>query len=147
MATTNSDDIELKDIEVLQKWSTKIGNHQKVPSLISYAKAFNGEEQWASSISNNAITMVNTKLELEPQDSLFDELDLTLHTLKGTGNLGFEHLRKAGPEPAYTARSPTEIVTDYLSKVYECVSRTIDVGQLNRTKTPVDLVVTVPVVR
>ena len=78
--------------------------------------------------------------------SLFDELDLTLHVLKGTGNLTFEHMRKAGPNPAYTQRPPTQIVTDYLSKISECSRKVIDIEQLVRTKTPVDIMITVPVV-
>lgn len=61
--------------------------------------------------------------------------------------LAFEHIRKAGPDPAYTCRSPTQIVTDYLTKICECARRVINVDQLVRTKTVVDIVVTVPVVR
>ncbi len=140
-------DVDLDNIEVVQDWTAAMSNQQKVRSLISYTRALNGEAQWGTDISKNATTMVNTKLELELQDSLFDELDLTLNVLRGTGNLEYERLRKAGPDPDYTCKSPTEIVTDYLSKVYECARNKIDLDALVQTKTPIDIVVTVQVVR
>ena len=146
-ATTYSDHADLKSIQVLQHWTSKMSNQQKVKSVISYAKPVQGEAQWGSDISESAITMVNTKLELEPQDTRFEELDLTLQVLKGTGNLTFEHIRKAGPDPAYTCRPPTQIVTDYLTKISECARKVPDFENLVLTKTAVDLVVTVPVVR
>ena len=125
-----------------------MSNLQKVPSVISFAVASQGEVNWGADISKDAITMVNTKLELQPQDSRFEELDLTLHVLKGTGNLSFDQVRKVGPDPPYTWRSPTEIVTTYLAKVFECAREVIpDIEQLPLTKTPVDIIVTVPVVR
>jgi hypothetical protein len=145
-AYTDSSEVNLRDIEVLQDWAPKMSNLQKVRSLISYTITSNGEAQWGTDISKNAITNVNTKLELELQPSLFDELDLTLNVLKGFGNLTFKHLRKAGADPSHTYKSPTEIVTDYLTKIYECMRNTIDVDTLEKTKTAVDIVVTVPVV-
>ena len=120
-----------------------MSNQQKVRSVISYASA---AQEWGSDISEEAITMVNTKLELEPRDTRFDELDLTLHVLRGTGFLGFEHIRKSGPNPAFTARTPVQIVTDYLTKVWECARAAIKIDQLAVTKKPVDIVITVPVV-
>jgi hypothetical protein len=145
-AYTDSGEVNLRNIEVLQDWTPKMSNLQKVRSLISYTITSNGEAQWGTDISKNAITNVNTKLELELQPSLFDELDLTLNVLKGFGNLTFKHLRKAGADPSYTCKSPTEIVTDYLTKIYECMRNTIDIDTLEKTKTAVDIVVTVPVV-
>ena len=123
-----------------------MSNQQKVRTMISYAKAENGVAQWGTDVSDNAPTMVNTKLELEPQDSRFDELDLTLHVLKGTGNLAFEHMRKAGVNPAYPWKAPRLIVADYLTKIFECARKTVGIDQLAYTRTPVDIVVTVPVV-
>lgn len=61
-----------------------MNNQQKVRSVISYAQPVQGEAQWGSDVSEKATTMVNTKLEIEPQDTRFEELDLTLHVLKGT---------------------------------------------------------------
>jgi hypothetical protein len=66
---------------------------------MSYTETAGDEAQWGTDISENAVTMVNTKLELEIQDSLFDELDLTLNVLRGTGELEFERLKQAGPNP------------------------------------------------
>lgn len=138
--------IDLDSIEVVQNWTTRMNNQDKVRSLMSYTQTANGEAQWGTDISNNAVTMVNTKLELEIQDSLFDELDLTLNVLRGTGNLEFEHLKQTGPSPDYSSKSPMEIVTDYLTKVYECACNEIDRELLEQTNTAVDIVVTVPVV-
>lgn len=124
-----------------------MSNQDKVRSLITYTVTSGDEAQWGTHISNGAVTMVNTKLELEIQDSVFDELDLTLNVLRGTGNLEFERLKAAGPNPDYTSKGPTEIVTDYLTKIYEVANNVIDRETLVQTNTPVDIVVTVPVVR
>ena len=129
-----------------------MNNHRKVRSLISYSPPVNMEVQWGSDISENAVTVVNTKLELEPRDSLLDELDLTLHVLRGTKYLAFDKLPKDGLDPEFPCKSPTEIVTDYLTKVYECAREQSGIKQLVfsgapvQSRTPVDIVVTVPVV-
>lgn len=147
IASTQSKNADLKKIQVLQEWTSKMSNQQKVRTMISYTKPLNGEAQWGTDVSDDATTMVNTKLELEPQDSRFDELDLTLALLKGTGNLSFENVRKAGPNPAYSCKTPTEIVTDYLTKVCESARKSSTIDQLVRTpNATVDIVVTVPVV-
>lgn len=122
-----------------------MSNQQKVRSVISYAQSVDGEAQWGSDISPDAITMINTKLELEPQDTRFEELDLTLQVLRGMGNLSFEHIRGAGSQPEYTCRMPDEIVRDYLTKIAQCACR--EINQVIRTNTAVDIVATVPVVR
>ena len=123
-----------------------MNNNEKVPSVKSYSAPVHGEAQWGSDISEDAITMVNQKLELEVQDSRIDELDLTLYLLKGAGLLSFEHVRKAGPDPEFTCRAPEEIVEDYLRHVFGCAYGAINATQLERTGTPIDLVVTMPVV-
>jgi hypothetical protein len=135
----------MKKIEVLQNWSSSMSNDDKVRSMYSYAKPGG---QWGSDISDDCIAMVNTKLELEPRDTRLDELEATLHLLRGTKNLSFGNIRKAGPEPAFTPNSPTRIITDYLTKIRECAchENNINISKLVTTKTPVDLVVTVPVV-
>lgn len=138
----------LGDVHVLQDWTSRMNNQAKVPSVISYVRTAKGDVQWGSDITADAVTMVNTKLELEPQATLFEELDLTLHVLKSTENLSFDHIRKVGPEPAFTSRAPAQIVTDYLTMVAKCEGKrkAINVEQLARTNTPVDIVITVPVV-
>lgn len=95
--------------------------------------------------------MVNTKLELEPQASRKDELELTWYLLKGTGNLAFEHLRKIGPNPAYSSKQPREIVEDYLARICESALkpkafRTIDLREAIESKIPLDIIITVPAV-
>lgn len=120
-----------------------MNNQHKVRSTIAYLP---NQIQWGSDISDGIPTMVNMKLELELQPSRYDELELTLHVLKGTGNLSFENVRTSGLDPGYSSKSPDKIVADYLAKVCESVRRVIDVNKLNSTKTPVDIVITVPVV-
>lgn len=124
-----------------------MNNQQKVRTMFSYGKP--GQPEWGTDVSEDAVTMVNTKLELGPRETRLDELESTLHLLRGAGGLTFENIRKCGPEPAFTPNSPTQIVTDYLTKIREsaCRQKNIDLEQLARTKTPVDLVITVPVVR
>jgi len=120
--------------------------------MISYIKSSTGETQWGSDVSDHGTAMVNTKLELEPQKSRHDELELTWYLLKGTGNLGFEHLKRIGPDPAYTSAPPSQIVRDYLSHICESACKpgsfeTVDMTRLEETGTPLDVVITVPAVR
>ena len=133
-------------VNVLQDWTPSMSNQDKVRSMYAYTAP--GEAQWGSDISDDAITFVNTKLELEPRETRLDELEATLHLVRGTKNLSFEHIRNAGPQPAFTANTPTQIITDYLTKIRECACRedNINVSKLVTTKTPVDIVITVPVV-
>lgn len=107
-----------------------------------------GQPQWGTDVSKDAVTMINTKLDLGPRESRLDELESTWHLLEGTKGLSFAHVQECGPEPAFTHKSPTQIVTDYLTKIRECACRSenIDLKHLSTTKTPVDIVVTVPVV-
>lgn len=143
--TAQSNIAVLKNIEVLQAWGGTANSH-KVPSVISYSESVK-EKQWGMSISSDAVTFVCTKLELEPSEKKVDELELTLQVLEGTGKLDFQNVKSAGPLPAYTWKTPTQIVTDYLSKVCKCfldfIKPRLPPGGL---KIPVDIVVTVPVV-
>ncbi|KAJ9663048.1 hypothetical protein H2198_001040 [Neophaeococcomyces mojaviensis] len=144
-ANTQSNVAQLSKIEVMQDWGSKMGNQHKLPSVYSYVIATNGEEQWGTDISENAVTMVNTKLELEVQDKKLDELELTLQVLEGTGNLAFEYVKKSGGHPAYTWKTPTEIVTDYLTKARERVWNALGLDHLVGTNNIVGIIVTVPV--
>lgn len=123
-----------------------MSNQHKVPSVYSYSRAKHREAQWGSDISDDAITMVNVKLELQPQESRLAELESALGVLRGTDDLSFENLRKVGSNPAYPTKTPAKIIADYLRKICECACRTIEPRNLTVTKTPLDLVVTVPVV-
>ncbi|KAF7190557.1 hypothetical protein HII31_07716 [Pseudocercospora fuligena] len=144
--TTDAHHAVLDEIDVIQDWTTRMSNMDKVPSVKSYSRASNGEAQWGSDISENAITMVNQKLELEIQDSKLDELDLTLYVLKGAGYLSFDHLREAGSNPDFSCKAPEEVVADYLEHIFGCARQAINVDQLRTTDTAIDLVITVPVV-
>ncbi|KAK5082464.1 hypothetical protein LTR05_007611 [Lithohypha guttulata] len=149
LAGSFSEHADLQKIEVLQSWGSSGGNQSKVRSMISYMKSSTGETQWGSNISDQATAMVNTKLELEPQATRFDELELTWLLLKGTGNLAFDHLKKIGPNPIYPSASPGKIVTDYLAHICKsaCESgsfETVDLTKLAETNTPLDIVITVP---
>lgn len=131
-------------IEVVRNWGRAMGNMDKVPSVISYSSP--GEPEWGSNISGDALTLINQKLELELQEKRVDELGLTLRVLNGTRGLSFDHIRDAGPNPDFPCSTPEQIVADYLRQVFQCTRDAIKVKELGRTSTPVDLVITMPVV-
>ncbi|KAK4552632.1 hypothetical protein LTR86_010276 [Recurvomyces mirabilis] len=144
-ASTNASRGHLPEISVLRDWTESMSNKDKVPSVISYSPPEHEELQWGSDISRDAITMVNQKLELELQDTVMDELDMTLYVLRGTKFLSFDNIREAGPKPAFSPKTTDEVITDYLKKVFRCAKEAINSPQIERTKTPIDLVVTTPV--
>ena len=105
------------------------------------------EQQWGCDLSEDAVAMIHTKLQLDVQD-VGGELDLMVHALEGMKNLNFEHLKGVGVLPAYTDKSAEQIVTEYLSRVFEYLSEAIDAfSHQLRVRIPVDMVVTVPTVR
>jgi hypothetical protein len=129
-------------------------NADKVPSVISYSRPSEAmEQQWGSNLSANAVSMVHTKLELGIQDVL-GELDMTLQVLDGMKNLSFADMMAANDDhglPAYSHKTPEEIVTDYLTKVfkrfYEAVEDSVeDFTAAFKRNTATDLIVTVPTV-
>jgi len=122
-----------------------MSNKDKVPSVYSYSPAPNGEQQWGDSLSPKAVTMINTKLELDVQDNKSDELELILQVLDGMKNLHFDHVRACRGYPEYTWKNPEEIVTDYLIKIFQYVNKHVE--KFRVLGLPVDIVVTVPVVR
>ena len=119
---------------------------EKVPSVISY---FRPDYEWGDGLSKDAVSMVYTKLELGMQKVL-GEMDLTLQVLEGMKNLNFDEMfRSQGGRdiPAYSDKSPEEIVTDYLTKVFQRLEQEVDrFGKMARKHTATDLVVTVPTV-
>ena len=147
-ATPKLDDASFSKISIVQDWGPGMGNSDKIPSVYSYSPASSArEQQWGASISPGAITMVNTKLELDIEDNKLDELELILQLLHGTKNLGFEHVKASKGYPAYTWKTPEDIVTDYLTKVFEYLNRTVlRYSSTLREQMPVDIVITVPVV-
>lgn len=124
-----------------------MGNHDKIPSIISYSPASSArEQQWGASISPDAVTMVNTKMELDVQDNKSDELALILQVLEGMGNLDFDHVRDARGAPDYTWKSPEIIVTDYLTYVFQYLDHAVSQFGPSRNTMSVDIVLTIPVV-
>lgn len=120
----------------------------KVPSVLSYSPAPNRERQWGADLSPEAVIHKNMKLQLDVQPKRLDGLELTLEVLEGAGNLSIEHVKRSNQDPAYAHKPPTTIVTDYLTRVFECAWKLIDErSQFGTKKPPVDVVVTVPVVR
>lgn len=125
-----------------------MGNHDKIPSVISYSPASPvGEQQWGYSLSPRAVTMVHTKLELDVQENKSDELDLILQVLDGIKNLHFDNVVKSKGYPAYTWKVPEDIVTDYLTKVFDYLEQAMShFGAELNAQIPVDIVLTIPVV-
>ncbi|PVH78397.1 hypothetical protein DL98DRAFT_590324 [Cadophora sp. DSE1049] len=145
-ATPRFDDANLDEIEIVSNWGTKMGNHEKIPSIYSYSPAPNGEEQWGVDVTEDAVTMVNTMMELHVQDDKIDELELVLQVLNGTCNMDFENIKAQRGYPKYPVKSPNEVVTDFLSKVFQHLSNDLDhFGSHLRALMPVDIVITVPV--
>jgi hypothetical protein len=147
-ATPKFDDASLDQISIVEDWGPKMGNHHQIPSVFSYSPASAaGEQQWGASLSPDAVTMVNTKLELDVQDSKLDELELMLQVLDGTKNLSFENVKASKGFPEYPCKSPEDIVTDYLTQVFQCLNQAIaDFGPDLIAQIPVDIVITVPLV-
>ena len=84
----------MDDVEIVGYWGSRMGNQDKVPSVISYSACSEAqEEQWGSDLSPDAIAMVNTKLELEVQDDKSDELELILQALDGMHDLNFQFVK------------------------------------------------------
>ena len=147
-ATPKLDDASFGEISIVRDWGPGMRNSDKVPSVYSYSPASSaGEQQWGASLSPGAITMVNTKLELDVQDNKLDELELIQQLLHGTKNLGFEHVKASKGYPAYTWKTPEDIVTDYLTKVFQYLNQAVPLFSSRlRAQMPVDIVITVPVV-
>lgn len=147
-ATPNTTNANLSDIEIMNYWGPQMGNHDKIPSVISYSPAGPvGEQQWGYSLSREAVTMVHTKLELDVQENKSDELDLLLQVLDGMKNLHFDHVIRSKGYPAYTWKVPEDIVTDYLTKVFEYLEQAVsNFGPALKDQIPVDIVLTIPVV-
>lgn len=139
----------LKDIDVVIDWGERMDSIEKIPSVISYSQRSRGihEANWGSDLAPGAVAMKHMKLRLDPQD-VSDEIHFLLQLLDGTRDLTFENIKDSKGMPDYTDRSPEEVVTDYLSNVADHVLQTVGrfTDQFRRT-IPVDLVITIPVVR
>jgi hypothetical protein len=123
-----------------------MGIHDKIPSVISYTPTSPaGEQQWGSSLSQNAVAMVNTKLKLDIHD-VSEELDMIIQALDGMKNLDFNHIAINGL-PDFTWKGAEDIVTDFLERVHTYVMEAVDkFSEELRIRIPVDIVLTVPTV-
>ena len=137
---------QLSDIYVLREWSNSY-NEYKVPSAYSYTKPKSKEEQWGTSFSEDAEIMVHTKLELDAQESILDELDMILDNLDGMRDLRSEYVVSTQGNPDFTPKKPELVVLDYMKKIFERVR--IYLGRYDQgllLSLPVDIVITHPVV-
>jgi hypothetical protein len=137
---------QLSDIKVLREWNNSY-NEEKVPSAYSYTKPKSKEEQWGTSFSEDAEIMVYTKLELDAQESILDELDMILDNLDGMRDLRSEYVVSTQGNPDFTPKKPELVVLDYMKKIFERVR--IYLGQYDQgllLSLPVDIVITHPVV-
>ena len=127
-------------------------NAPKVPSVISYAPSEGHEAQWGYEISNAGVQMMWTKLQLNEQKRL-DELDLLWKALEGMADLGLEEIQRSRGLPAYPAKEPVDVVTDYLSLLRAHFVETdlegdrATIGRPTLRRAPIDLVLTCPSVR
>jgi hypothetical protein len=150
-ATPSGAKCSLEDIDVIERWGLSMDNEEKVPSVISYSRPGRvGEQQWGKSLSADAVTMVHTKLELGLED-LMGELDMTIQVLDGMKNLNFDEMMLSKGEndlPPYSHKSPEEIVTDYLKKIFAYVKMEVRVDENNvfAKHAPTDIIVTIPTV-
>lgn len=119
-----------------------------VPSVISYSRPSRaGEAQWGSDLSDKAVPMINTKLELDAQDTNSEELDLIIKALEGMGNLSYDFIESSKGFTAYNWKTAGEIVADFLGKVALRVLGDYGIGGMGQEylqRIPVDFVITMP---
>jgi hypothetical protein len=141
----------LSEIDVVDDWGTQMGNSKKIPSVISYTPSSRDDhgnfyQQWGSSLSDNAVTMVNTKLQLDIE-SVSEELNILRSTLQGMDNLGFKYIENANGRPDFPWKGPEAIATDYLKRVFKYLVRTVNhFSPEVKNGFPVDIVATIPTV-
>jgi hypothetical protein len=123
-----------------------MGNHMKIPSVISYSlRSQANEQQWGTDLSPQAIAMVHTKLQIDV-DKTSAELDLILQALDGMHDLNFQYIIDAGAEK-YTRKGPEEIVSNYMMKMFDYLLKAVaPFTEALRKTIPVDIVATVPAV-
>ena len=119
-----------------------MGNLSRIPSKLSYSPcSFGNEAQWGTSLSEDAVVLENTKLELEVQDTKF-ELRMILNALEGMKNRSYQHL------PNCSCKSAEEVVTDYLAHIFGAFEQYLSKVQLYELlkAVPAEIVFTIPTV-
>lgn len=144
-ATPNSNKLPLEEISLIQDWGLNMDNHDKIPSVYSYSLPTEAMEQnWGSDLSEDAVAMIHTKLELDTV-TVAGELELLIQALDGMKSLSFQDLRRAGVLPAFPDEPAEQIVTRYLYRVFLHLSAVIrNFSEELRKRVPVDIVITVP---
>ena len=144
--TAIQSEVDVDQIRLVDVWPPR-KTSAKVPSEISYSSAPGRERQWGSDISQEAVKMVWTKMELDQQERS-DELRMILDALNGMNNLDLKAIERSRGIPDYPAMDPVDIVADYLSKVRAHLVQTLEAtyGKEYLTIIPIDLVITVPAV-
>lgn len=139
---------ELDDISVVRNWGTEAGHQDKIPSATAYSLSTQAiQKQWESNASPDVVTFVHTKLELEVQDTL-SELEMTLQMLDGLQDLNFADSitgNHSDNRQTYAHKSPEDIVTDFLTRVYRRVTHVIEEFlAFSRGQNPISFIITVP---
>ena len=143
-ALTTGEPPSLNDVNVVDKWGGT--NAHKVPSLYTYS-AVDGSN-WGYDIGDKAYVIRWSKLELEAPTRI-DSLKRLNRTIVEAQLLA--HASHHGPEyeiPLHLAKSPADVITDYLHEVAYAVRLDIESKRDARTlqEFPIDLVITHPAV-
>ncbi|KAI0125388.1 hypothetical protein BJ170DRAFT_501363 [Xylariales sp. AK1849] len=137
---TTDEPPKLSDISVVQQWAGgNIGD--KVPSEITYTA--NSGQRWGYGIGADAVVLRWTKLDL-PKPPRGDALNTLLRAISDYGQLNVGSDQSIG-DYQHLIKTASNIVTDYLREVADCVRRDIEAGRpgtLNRF--PIDIVITHP---
>jgi hypothetical protein len=120
---------------------------ERIPSVITYSPTTTHlESPWGSPCSSDAITMLNTKLELHVED-LSTELDLMLNTLNAMTDSSLQQIYEKAVSSASVCRNAEEIVTDYLTQLFDYLSQSsVEFERILSGSIPADFVFTIPAV-
>ncbi|KAF8867412.1 hypothetical protein BDZ45DRAFT_13223 [Acephala macrosclerotiorum] len=134
------------DISVVEDWGPQMKLSSKIPSAISYSPAISPlDQQWGASLSEDALVITNTKLELENSGSKEGLLGSISRLLEGTSNLAFEYIKTSKGIDNYPWKSPEEIVTDYLTHVFQYLMASFEfLNPRLLSKISTDIVISVP---
>ncbi|KIW07496.1 uncharacterized protein PV09_01461 [Verruconis gallopava] len=144
---------KLEEVHLMTNYGYAMNNDNKIPSVNSYSEPSlnksRKERQFGRDLSPNAVAMVNSKLELDVQDTKLAELESLVHALEGMKNLSYANVKRCRGHPGFSWKSSEQIVTDYLAKVFKAFSEYLDraypgMGNALREEVPTELVITVP---
>jgi hypothetical protein len=140
------------DIRTFDAWPKR--SEDKVPSMISYSIAPDGEAQYGYDIAPGSTTLQWNKLELKDPSKRDEELKLFQKAVQD-----LVHLDKARDPslteeqaikldiPRHVGRSPEEIVSEYMYRIatrFREVIQGYESSEALLQETPIDFVVTHP---